>query len=130
MATWQEIGIDNFRAARDLYDAGRYRSATSRFYYAAFSVLTHELIQRHAEADFSGGRDTPGHAQLPRLVEIQFVHLSQERRDNLVGYIVSLYRNRIAADYSQQRVDKQAVTITFRGAEKVFRYLEVPYERK
>ena len=48
MATWQEIGIDNFRAAVALYDGGYYRNATSRFYYAAFSVLTSELIRRGA----------------------------------------------------------------------------------
>ena len=45
MATWQEIGIDNFRAAVALYDCGYYRNATSRFYYAAF-MLTYELIRR------------------------------------------------------------------------------------
>ena len=43
MATWQEIGQDNFRAGRELIEAKRYRSSVSRFYYAAFSVLTHEL---------------------------------------------------------------------------------------
>ena len=34
MATWQEIGIDNFRAAVALYDdpSPHYRSAVSRFY--------------------------------------------------------------------------------------------------
>ncbi len=41
MATWQEIGIDNFRAAVTLYDGGFSRSATRRLYDAAFSVLTH-----------------------------------------------------------------------------------------
>ena len=128
MATWREIGIDNFRAGRELLDGGRYRSSVSRFYYAAFCVLTHDLLAQGAGPDFREGRETPGHAQLPRLVEANFVRFTPERRSNLVSYVVDLYRSRIAADYSQQRVDRQAATKTFRATEKVFRYLEVNYE--
>ena len=132
MATWQEIGQDNFRAAMVLYDSPspHYRSATSRFYYAIFCILTYELIQRGAKADFKDQRATPSHAQLPSLVEDRFTHLSQERRKNLVSYLQSLYRDRITADYSQQRVDKESVKESHRAAEKVFRYLEVTHERK
>lgn len=130
MATWAEIGTENYRAARDLLDAGHYRSSVSRFYYAAFCIVTHELRARHAQPAFRDGRETPGHAQLPRLMETYFVHLSAERLDNLVQYVVSLYRDRLAADYSQQRVDRQFATQTYRAAEKVFRYLEVAYERR
>lgn len=125
MATWQEIGIDNFRAARDLYDTGRYRSATSRFYYAAFSVLTHELIRRGAGPDFRDGRATSGHAQLARLVETYFMHLSAERKNNLVSHITSLYGDRIAADYSLLRVDKRGARDSFTTTKKIFDYLEV-----
>ena len=92
MATWREIGIDNFRAGRELLDGGRYRSSVSRFYYAAFCVLTHELLAQGAGPDFRDGRETPGHAQLPRLVEMYFARLTAERRGNLVGYVVNLYR--------------------------------------
>ena len=132
MATWQEIGIDNFRAAMVLFDSPspHYRSASSRFYYATFCVLTHELLQRGAGAEFRDQRATPGHAQLPRLVETYFTHLSRERLDNLVAYVATLYRDRIAADYSKQPVDRQSTTKTLRAAEKVFRYLEVKHERK
>lgn len=80
MATWRDIAQDNFRAAVSLYDGGHYRSATSRFYYAAFSLITGELIQRNARGDFTGGRGTPGHAQLPGLVETHFTHFSQARQ--------------------------------------------------
>ena len=132
MATWQEIGVDNFRAAVALYDdpSPQYRSAASRLYYAVFCIVTHELIQRGATADFREQRETPGHAQMPRLVEVYFTHFTQERRDNLIGYLVGLYRSRIAADYSLQRVDKQLASKSLRAAEKVFRYLEVKHERK
>ena len=40
VAKWQDVGVDNLRAAVELYDGSHYRSATSRFYYAVFSVLT------------------------------------------------------------------------------------------
>ena len=124
MPTWKEIGRNNFQAAVSLYDDGYYRSSTSRFYYAAFSSITGELIRRNAADDFTGGRETPGHAQLPRLVELYFAHLGVGRLENLLRYVNDLYRDRITADYSEQRVDRQSATKTYRAAEKVFRYLE------
>ena len=130
MATWQEIGKENSRAGRDLYESGHYRSATSRFYYAVFSVVTHELLQRGAASDFTGGRGTPGHAQLRRLVETYFTQLGGDKLDNLLRLLATLYGDPIAADYSLQRIDKNAAAITFRAAEKVFRYLGVKHERK
>lgn len=104
--TWQEIGIDNSRAAVALYDSGFYRNAVSRFYYASFSVLTHELIRRGARPAFRDNRAMPGHAQLPPLMTTYFVQLSTERLENLIGDVGNLYRYRIAADYSLQRIDK------------------------
>ena len=126
MATWVEIGVENYRAARDLFENRQYRSSVSRFYYAVFSVLTHELTR--CKVVFAGGRETPSHAQLPSLMETHLTHLGPERLGHLVGYIVRLYRDRLAGDYSQQRVDRQFATSTYRAAEKVFRYLEVKHE--
>ena len=57
MATCQEIGIENFQAGRELLNGGRYRSSVSRFYYAAFCVLTHELSL--VGVDFGGDQETP-----------------------------------------------------------------------
>ena len=131
MPTWQEIGVENFQAALNLYDGARqYRSATSRFYYASFSILTHELIRRHAEAEFTGGRETPGHGQLPHLIEVYFTHFSSGRALNLARLVRSLYRDRIAADYSLLRVDKQSAKASYRAAEKIFEYMGVSHERK
>lgn len=130
MATWQEIGSDNFRAAIALYDSGFYRNAASRFYYAVFSALTHELIRRGARPAFRDNRNTPGHAQMPSLMTAYFTQFGPERLDNLIGYVGNLYRYRVAADYSLFRVDKSYATKAFRAAEKIFRYLEVTHERK
>ncbi len=125
MATWQTLGQENFRAAVFLYENGLYRSATSRFYYAVFSVVTHELLQRHAGSDFTGGRGTPGHAQLTHLVERYFTQFSEARLANFVHNVNILYAERIAADYSLQRVDRQSVRDTYAAAKKVMEYLEV-----
>ncbi len=124
MATWRDIGRDNLRAAVSLYDGGHYRSATSRFYYAAFSLVTGELIQRNASRDFAGGRGTPGHAQLPGLVETHFTQFSRERLGNFTRYLRNLYAGRIAADYSPQRVDRQSARDAYTAAAKIFDYLE------
>ena len=126
MATWQEIGIDNFRAAVALYDGGHYRNAASRFYYAAFSVVTYELIQRGARPAFRDNRATPGHAQLRLLITTYFTHMSARRLDNLTALVTDLYLDRLNADYSLLRVDKQSCRISYQTARKIFNYLEVP----
>ena len=125
MATWQEIGVDNFRAAAALYDDGFYRNAASRFYYAAFSVLTHELIRRNARPAFRDNRATPGHTELPRLIRAYFTHMSAGRLANLTALITALYLDRLAADYSLIRVDKQSCRDSYQAMEKIFNYLEV-----
>ena len=123
MATWQEIGRSNFGAAVSLYDSGHYRSTVSRFYYAAFSLVTGGLVQRNAVGDFTGGRGTPGHAQLPGLVETHFTQFSQARLDNFTRLLRSLYAARIAADYSLQRVDRQSARDAYTAAKKIFDHL-------
>ena len=125
MATWQEIGSDNFRAAIALYDGGFYRNATSRFYYAAFSVLTHELIRRSARPAFRDNRATPGHAQLALLIRTYFTQMSRLKRDKLSALVTALYLDRLNADYSLLRVDKQSCRGSYRTATKIFDYLGV-----
>src|SRR5437016_5157247 len=122
MATWRDIGIENFRAAVELYDSTQYRSSCSRLYYAVFSVLTDELIRRGANVDFANGRNTPGHAQMSKLIEKHFVQMSEERRANLMKEVSDLYRFRIAADYIDQRIDKLMSVSAQRSGERIFRY--------
>lgn len=130
MASWQQVGVDNYRDGLELLSRGgsSYRSAVSRFYYAVFALLTDELVRRGARREFMGNRDTPGHAQLPGLVEKHLTHLGNERLRHLIGYARSLYRNRIAADYSLLRLHKRAAIKILRATEKVFQYLGVDHE--
>jgi len=125
VATWEDVGVNSFRAAVELFDAGgsRYRSAVSRFYYAAFALLTHELSRRGAP--FHAGRETPSHAELPRLIEAHLNQFSEQRRANLARTVAELYRDRLAADYSRERVDKAAARDAYRRATNVFTYLGV-----
>ena len=125
MATWEDVGVDSSRAGVELFDAGgsRYRSAVSRFYYAAFALLTHELSRRGAP--FHAGRETPSHAELPRLVEAYLTQFGEQRRANIARTLATLYRDRLDADYSVQRIDKTAAARAYRRAAAVFTYLGV-----
>ncbi len=130
MASWQQIGVDNYHAGIVLLDQGGscYRSAVSRFYYAAFSLLTEELVRRGGRAEFALNRETPSHAQLPRLVEEHLTYLGTKRSQNLAGDVRSLYQDRLVADYSLFKIDKRFVRSTLGIADNVFRYLGVSHE--
>ena len=118
MATWQEIGIDNFQAGRELLGSGRYRNSVSRFYYAAFSVLTHELSL--VGVDFGGDQETPNHKALPKLIR-QHLALSAKQKAEVVATIRRLYSARISADYQRRTTDEPITRSIMRDAAKVFR---------
>jgi len=123
MATWQEIGQDNFRTAQDLYEMKHYRSSVSRFYYAAFSLLTYELAR--SGVVFRMGRRTPAHAELAELVMENLTQFSEARRTAITLVTLRLYRSRLDADYSDQRIDRKAAERAMRDAGKLFRYFGV-----
>lgn len=125
MVTWQEIGRDNFRAARDLYDVGQYRSSASRSYYAAFSVVTHEL--NAAGARFGGPQETPTHQAVPKLMK-QYLTLPGRQMITSIAIIRRLYAARIAADYQRRSTDGVAALDALRDAAAFFRYLGVDDE--
>ena len=125
MATWQEIGIDNFRAGRELLDAKRYRSSVSRFYYAAFSVLTHELSI--AGADFGEDQETPSHKGLPKLLKLH-LRLPVKQKAEAIAITRRLYAARINADYQRWTTDENVTQDAMRDAAKLFRYLEINHD--
>ena len=124
-ASWQEIGIDSFRAGRELFSAGRYRSSVSRFYYAAFSVLTHELSV--AGAEFGEGQETPNHKALPKLIRLHLI-LSERKQTELIALARRLYSARIAADYQRRTTDEQTARGILRDTAFVFRAFKVSYD--
>lgn len=96
MATWQDLGQDCFNAAGELRRHGRWRSAISRAYYAAYSRIVQGLIARGVTMP---ARGNPSHVSLPSLVVIHLVDLSHARRSSLAAAVRRLYRLRLAADY-------------------------------
>ena len=125
MPTWQEIGIENFQAGRELLDGGRYRSSVSRFYYAAFCVLTHELSL--VGVDFGGDQETPNHKALPKLIR-QHLTLSVGQKAEVVATVRRLYSARISADYQRRTTDEAITRSILRDAAKVFRQFGVEHD--
>ena len=101
MATWREIGQKNYHAGRELLNLKQYRSSVSRFYYAAFSLLTHEL--REAGITFEDNWETPSHQGLPGLMKR---HLPVAYRRECVAIVRRLYAARLAADYQRRTTDE------------------------
>ena len=123
MATWREIGRENFRAARGCYQAQQYRSSVSRFYYAAYSVLTHELLL----ASFlpKADREAPDHAHLAEWIKTYLTSVSPRKRQEMASLIRQLYEARLVADYRLRTVDEVTARDSRRAALIIFRYLEV-----
>jgi len=126
MATWRDIAQDNFRAAHGLYDLKRYRSSVSRFYYAAFSLLTYELVR--AGVVFRLGRRTPAHAELAELITENLTQFTETRRTAIALLTLRLYRSRLDADYLDQHIDRRAAERAMRDVERLFRYFGADHE--
>ncbi len=125
MATWQEIGIDNFQAGRELFDTKRYRSSVSRFYYATFSILTHELS--HAGVSFGNNLETPGHQGLPKLLKLHLT-LPTRQKAEVIAISRRLYAARINADYQRRTTDAITAQDAMRDTANLFRYLEINHD--
>ena len=120
MATWQEIGSDNFDAAQTLYEQRRYRSSVSRSYYAAFSTITHFLAE--AGVRFGGLQETPSHQALPGLTK-KHLALPEWQMSAAAAIIRRLYAARLAADYRQRATEASTAREALRDAAALFRHL-------
>jgi len=124
MATWQEIGLSSLYAAQMLYEQKQFRSSVSRSYYAAFSVITHQLVE--AGARF-GQQETPPHQAVPKLMK-QYLTLPGWQMTGSIAIIRRLYAARIAADYQRRVTNGPTARAAIRDSVALFRYLEVEYE--
>ncbi len=118
MATWREIGEQNYDAGRELLKLGQYRSSVSRFYYAAFSLLTHELSE--TGISFGNNGETPSHQALPGLLK-RYLPPTYQRQ--YLAVLRRLYRARIAADYQRRTTDEATARNSQRDAAQLRRYL-------
>jgi hypothetical protein len=124
---WREIGIDNFRSGCQLVDSQRaecYRSGVSRFYYAAFSVLTDALA---GTFDTASGQETPNHKGLPRLIRTGLPDLNGPNRAEVLRIVRRLYAARLDADYRRRTVDKRTAQDARRDVVALFEALGVKY---
>ncbi|MBM3240217.1 hypothetical protein FJZ31_28360 [Candidatus Poribacteria bacterium] len=62
MATWRELSLECLRVAKMLAGKGYWRSSVNRAYYAAYCVVTSELVAR--DVRFARGWNNPAHEQL------------------------------------------------------------------
>lgn len=105
MATWRDIAMENEEAAKELLRAGRFRSAVSRAYYAAYATVTGKLVD--AGAIPRTDESNPSHKALPLMVEGNLPGLSPWQRRDLKATTRRLYNTRLDADYrSRVNVDK------------------------
>ncbi len=125
MATWQEIGQDNIKAAQVLYEQQQFRSSVSRSYYAAFSVITHLLSE--AGVRYGGLQETPSHQALPGLMK-KHLALAGWQMSAAIAIVRRLYAVRIAADYQRRTTDAATAREAIRDAAALFRYLGVDDE--
>lgn len=105
MASWRDIATENEEAAKELLRTGRFRSAVSRAYYAAYASVTGRLVESGAVP--KSGVANPSHKALPLMVEGNLPGLAAWQRRDLKAATRRLYEMRLDADYrSQVDVDR------------------------
>lgn len=115
--------MDSYGAAVELKLAGRRRSAVSRAYFAAFSLVSGCL--REGGMAMPGKREGPSHGKLPELVESNLTMLRAQDRHRVASRLRALYALRIAADYwpSSDLGDPEVMTAMYLMGD-VFRWLK------
>jgi uncharacterized protein (UPF0332 family) len=93
---WDAIATESFRTVSLLLRREHHRSTVSRAYFAAYAKLVAALIHNKVTMP---ARGNPSHSKMPALVLNHLTRLSQVRRNNLCGVLITLYRLRVAADY-------------------------------
>ena len=106
VAGWWEVAERTRDTAQLAYNAGDWRSAVSRAYYAAYQAATGVCIAHEDETQFPPGWNNPAHDQLPELLRNNG-DLSLPVRRQVTQRLVALRVSRESADYRPGRtVDK------------------------
>lgn len=118
MADWNRLGQSSLRSAKLLKEAGEFRSAISRAYYAAYAFSTGRLID-DGHTVGGEGRSNPSHQRLQTMIEANAntAGRSNERRRDLARRFRNLRRFRVMADYDPSSyVDEQLALTCVRDA--------------
>jgi uncharacterized protein (UPF0332 family) len=94
MATWREISTDSEEAAKDMFQAARFRSSVSRAYYAAYAAVIGRLVIAGTVSERA-----PSHKALPDMVEGNVPDLADWQRRDLKAATRRMYEARLHADY-------------------------------
>lgn len=125
MATWQEMSQDNLKAAKHLLIAELFRRSISSSYYAAYSIITDELVAKGVS--FAHGWLNPAHEQLPELI-LNNLGLSRNTKHELRKALAILRKLRENADYrptisADERLAREAIQL----AQRVIKLTEDDY---
>ena len=122
MATWQEMSEDCLKAAKQLLRVDLFRRSGSSSYYAAYSAISAELVQKGVV--FAHGWRNPAHEQLPELV-INNMGLPLRTRYELRKALLILRQSRENADYRPHvTVDRRTALEGVMLSQRVIRLLE------
>lgn len=95
-ADWLEHHRSLRQSAKLLRDAGDFRGATNRVYYALYALVT-ARSDRQAPYNAEGWQN-PEHAQIPGMVS-QIRGLSAAEKEIVRQTVRSLFKQRVRADY-------------------------------
>jgi uncharacterized protein (UPF0332 family) len=126
MATWEEMSRDSFRSAQKLLAEGHLRSSVSRSYYAAYAIVSAELI--HKGLTFAHGWNNPSHEQVAALIR-NGLALSPNVRHQLNRAIRRLRIGREDADYRPgATVDRHTALAAIHDANLIRQTLETSHD--
>jgi len=91
------VAVDSYGAAIELKNGRYWRSAVSRAYYAAYSLVS-GCLREHGLA-MPAGREGPSHGNLSGLIQSNLTVLRAQDRPRLASRLLDLYTLRIVADY-------------------------------
>lgn len=100
---WLEMARESEEAAQRAEADGHFRSAASRYYYAAYQAVTALLLYRRVPTPED--HQAWSHDQTPDLIREQLGPLLRlrDKRNDLAWRLERLYKTRIVADYIADR---------------------------
>ena len=120
-ADWLEHHRSLRQSAKLLRDAGDYRGATNRVYYALYALVA-SRSERQAPYN-SDGWQNPEHSQIPGMVS-QIRDLSAADKEIVKETVKTLFKERVRADYwPWDIVTKKDAQLTFELAYIAFNLL-------
>lgn len=122
---WQEMAWESEKVAQLAEASGYFRSAASRYYYAAYQAITALLLYRGLTPPVD--RQAWSHDQTPDLINEQLEPFlrSRDKRTDLARRLERLYKTRIIADYMADRpVRADSLKIVRRDASYILKVAE------